>query len=264
MTITTRTVTTQAELDAALAEGVDCVDIYSPSGAWLEVRFTGSATVQAYGSAMVRARGSAMVRARDSATVQAYGSAMVRARDSATVQAAESATVQAYGSAMVQAADSATVIARGSAIVWATSRVAIHLHSSHATIHGGVLIDHTAEPSETPAWCQWHDVSVVDGIATLYKAVSDSWTTDHGTDYTPGTLPACDDWRDDNNCIGGLHFSPLPIQALAYHPEATRFVAVGVRVDELRPIPGRIAKAKAPRVVVACREVDIDGKDVIS
>jgi hypothetical protein len=144
----------------------------------------------------------------------------------------------------------------------ALSRVAVHLHSERVAIAGGVIIDHTAEPYDPSAWCAWHDVTVTDGIATLYKAVDDQWTTKRGTDYTPGTLPTCDDWRDDHDCGGGLHFSPTPIEALSYHPDATRFVAVGVRVDELRPILGGTAKAKTPRVVVACREVDIDMQPV--
>ena len=51
--MTTRTVTTQAELDAALAEGVDFVDVQSPAGVWLEVTACGSSTVTAYDSSTV-------------------------------------------------------------------------------------------------------------------------------------------------------------------------------------------------------------------
>ena len=217
-------VTTQAELDAAIARGAAFVDVKSPAGVWLEVR--------------------------------AYGSSTVTACDSSTVTACDSSTVRACDSSTVRAYDSSTVTA--------TSRVAVHLHTGRATLSGGVVIDHTAEPSDPAAWCAWHDVPVVDGIATLHKAVDGQWTTDRGTDYAPGALPACDDWRDDNKCGSGLHFSPLPIHALIYHPTATRFVAVGVLVDELRPILGSTPKAKAPRVVVACREVDIDGREVVS
>ncbi len=182
----------------------------------------------------------------------------VRSGAGVWITACDSATVTAYGSATVRACDSATVRAYGSATVTATSRVAVHLHTGRATIAGGVLIDHTGEPSAPAAWCAWHDVTVTDGIATLYKAVDDAWTTCRGTDYTPGTLPVCGDWRDDSECGGGLHFSPTPAEALAYHPEATRFVAVGVAVDTLRPILGSTPKAKAPAVVAACRAVTID------
>ncbi len=221
-------VATQTELDAALANPrVRSIDICSPAGVWLEV-----------------------------AQPPAYGSATVRAYDSATVRAYGSATVRASGSATVWAYDSATVRAR--------PRLAVHLHSGRVTVSGGVLIDHTSEPTDPIAWCDYHGVEVVDGIATLYKAVNDKWTTDRGTDYSPGSLPSCDDWRDDSDCGGGLHFSPTPMEAQAYHREATRYLAVGVTVADLRPIvrPGDTPKAKAPRVVVACREVDVDGEAV--
>jgi len=212
--MSTRTVTTQAELDEALADHIDYIDIRSARGVRIEVT------------------------ACDSSTVTAC--------DSSTVTACDSSTVRAY--------DSSTVRAK--------SRVAVHLHSGRATIAGGVIIDHTQEPIEPAAWCAWHDIDITDGIATVYKAVNDGWTTDRGTDYAPGALPSCDDWIDNNQCGGGLHFSPTPIEARAYHREATRYVAVGVTVADLRPILGVTPKCKSPRVVRACVEVDIDGREV--
>ena len=220
--MSTRTVRTQGELDAALADpAVSSVIIDSPRGVWLQV--TGSATVRAWGSA----------------TVEASGSATVEASDSATVEASDSATVEA------------------------SSHVAVHLHSGRATVAGGVLIDHTTiDLTDPQTWCDYHGVPVVDGIATLHKAVGDDWSTDRGTDYSPGSLPEAPDWRDDHECGGGLHFSPHPRQSRSYYPEATRYLALGVALADLRPIAGSTPKAKAPRVVVACREVDIDGKEV--
>jgi hypothetical protein len=311
--VSDRIVTTQAELDAALADGeVDWIEIRSPRGVWLEVtaydsatvtasdsatvtaydsatvtasdsatvRASGSATVTAYDSATVRASGSATVTASDSATVtasdsatvtasgsatvRAYGSATVRAYGSATVTASDSATVRASGSATVTAYDSATVTASDSATVRASAKTAVHLHSGYAKVSGGVLIDHTADLSNPADWCEYHGVKVSKaGVASVYKAVSDTFTTDRGFDYSPGKKPSAPDWRDDTECGGGLHFSPSPVQALAYF-DGTRFVEVGVKVAELRPIPGGTAKCKAPRVVRACREVDIDGKPVAS
>ncbi len=140
------TVTTQAELDAALASGEARIIIDSPRDVWLSliasgsatveaygsatVRASGSATVRAYGSATVRASGSATVRAYDSATVRAYGSATVRAYDSATVEAYGSATVEASGSATVEAYDSATVEASGSATVRASGSATVRASGS--------------------------------------------------------------------------------------------------------------------------------------
>jgi len=124
-----------------------------------------------------------------------------------------------------------------------------------------VVIDHTdTDTSDPKTWCGYHGVEVIDGVATLYKAVNDQWTTSRGVDYSPGSTPSCDDWQDTDSCGGGLHFGPTPTHALAYHPEATRFVAVGVNLSELRPISGGTAKAKAKRVVRACVEVDESGR----
>jgi hypothetical protein len=136
--MSTRTVTTQAELDAALAKRVSTIIIDSPRGVWLTISDSGSATVAAWGSATVEAWGSATVRASDSATVRASGSATVRASDSATVEASGSATVaawgsatvEAWGSATVRASDSATVRASGSATVRASDSATVEASGS--------------------------------------------------------------------------------------------------------------------------------------
>jgi hypothetical protein len=65
-----RTVTTQAALDAALAEHVDIININSPRGVWLTISDSGSATVRASDSATVEASGSATVEASGSAALQ--------------------------------------------------------------------------------------------------------------------------------------------------------------------------------------------------
>lgn len=88
-----RVVRTQAELDAALADGVGTIIIDSPQGELVVIRDSGSSTVLASGSATVVAYDSVTVRAYDSVTVHAYGSA--------TVHASGSVTVRAYGAATV-------------------------------------------------------------------------------------------------------------------------------------------------------------------
>jgi hypothetical protein len=122
-------VTTQQELDAALASSVRDIRINALSGQFT-VQASGSTTVQASGSATVQASGSATVQAYDSATVQASGSATVQAYDSATVWAYDSATVQAYDSATVQAYDSATVWAYDSATVQASGSATVQAYDS--------------------------------------------------------------------------------------------------------------------------------------
>jgi hypothetical protein len=159
--------------------------------------------------------------------------------------------------------DSSSVVAWGSSRVVATPNVAVHLHSARATTKGGVVIDVTRVDQDGAEWCRHHGVKVSRaGVATLYKAVADDFTSRYGASYSPGTKPSAPDWRDDDTCGGGLHFGPTPRHAKDYMPDASRFVEVGVKVADLRPIPGGTAKAKAPRVVRACVEVDLDGKRV--
>ena len=116
------TVTTQAELDAALtnpkityAEHEIVID--TPAGVWIEVSDDHGQDVHACGSSSVRAFGSATVRAFGSATVRAYGSASVTAGGSSSVIAGGSSSVIAFGSASVRAFGSASVTAFGSASV---------------------------------------------------------------------------------------------------------------------------------------------------
>ena len=130
--MTTRQVTTQAELDQALADGVHDIDLVGDG--YFDVTASDSATVHAYGSATVRAYGSATVHASGSATVHASGSAMVHASGSAMVHASGSATVHAYDSATVHAYDSATVHAYDSATVRASGSATVHAYDS-ATVH---------------------------------------------------------------------------------------------------------------------------------
>ena len=123
-----------------------------------------------------------------------------------------------------------------------------------------MILDHSKVASfDAAEWCAYHGVEVKRGIATVYKAVNDAWTTGRGVDYSPGSLPKCDDFQDTDECGGGLHFGPTPAHAQFYFPGATKFLAVGVKVSELRPINGDTAKCKAPRVVRKCVEVDING-----
>lgn len=152
-------------------------------------------------------------------------------------------------------------VLRGNSRAEATPGAVLFKHDKRATAKGGVLVDNTKRDLTDPAqWCEFHGIKVSRaGIATVYKAVDDQWTTDSGTSYAPGSKPSAPDWRDDNECGGGLHFSPSPKHAKDYHPEATRFVAVGVRVSELRPLLGGTAKCKAPAVVRACVAVDDRG-----
>jgi hypothetical protein len=193
------TVRTQAELDRAVADRIERIEIRSDSGVWIDVTSSGSSTVRAY--------------------------------DSSTVTAG--------------------------------SRTAVHLHSGEARIEGGVLIDHTTIDESIPStWVDYHGAEIIEEIVTLYKAVRADLTSAHGTLYEIGSEVSCDDWRDTDECGGGLHFCPSPVQASAYDLDATRWLECTVALSDLRPLTdSSTAKAKAPRARVV-REVDIAGRPI--
>jgi hypothetical protein len=196
--------------------------------------------------------------------VRAYGSATVRAYGSATVEAYDSATVEAYDSATVRASDSATVRASGSATVRASKFVAVHLFSSRVTLDGGVLIDLTAlDLTDLDTWLDYTGTDTDGDDLLLYKAVNDDLRSPHHFSYPIGEQLVCPDWRDTNDCGYGLHLSPTPAQAAAYHSTATRFLRCRVARVDVRPIgaPGETAKCKVRALTVEA-EVDIHGREI--
>ena len=244
-------VTTQAELDAALADPAITYDehviiICSPAGEWITVADDRGKDVRASGSATVRAWGSA--------TVEAWGSATVRAWDSATVRASGSATVEAW--------DSATVRASGLYVV--TRRL-----STSATVTGGTVLDMTTlNPGCIDDWAAYHGARIDnEGTLTLYKAIPASGVTGQRygrpVEWPTDGIVECDDWIPEPHCGGGLHLSPTPWQARQYlrreERRDARFLECRAEVAEAVPLSG--AKLKAPSVVVI-REVDIDGNPV--
>ena len=235
-------VTTQAELDQALADAAETIYIQSKSGVWLTITDSGSSRVVARGSSRVVASGSSSVEAR--------GSSRVVARDSSSVVA--------WGSSRVVASGSSSVEARGSSRVEASKYAAVHLWSQRVTLTGsGHVIDMTAIDFTDPAqWCEYYGVEVAEGIAHLYKAVDDQWTTEYGTVYAPGTTPEAPDWNTAPQCGGGLHLCASPSGSRSFKPDAARFVRCGVRLDEMVCLDDKV---KVKRVVVPCVEVDIHG-----
>ena len=261
----TRTVTTQAELDAAITAGEANIIINSPAGAWLTLRSPGSSHVEAWESSHVEAWGSSHVVARGSSHVVARGSSHVEAWESSHVVAWESSHVEAWESSHVVARGSSHVEAWGSSHVEAQPYVAVHLHSQRVTLSGGVVIDMTKLDLTVPAaWCDFHGAAVVNGIATLYKATDDTFTagqTYKPTTYAPGTSPVAPDWKPAPQCGNGLHLGPTTHHATEYRRDAARWVRVEVPVADIVPIPGDPAKCKV-RTCTVVAEVDRYGRDL--
>ncbi|NDO78245.1 hypothetical protein GKZ75_08415 [Kocuria indica] len=273
-------VTTQKELDAAVAAGETGIIINSPAGVWLTVK--GSSSVVAWDSSSVEARGSSSVVAwdsssvvaRDSSSVEARGSSSVVAWDSSSVVARGSSSVVAWGSSSVEARgssrvvawDSSSVVAGDSSSVEASKYVAVHLHSARATVTGGVVIDLTAlDLTHITDWADYHGVEVVGDEVIVYKAVSSDLRSARGFAYPIGETVTCPDWDPTPACGGGLHLSPHPAQARDYYRAADRFLRCAVPVDALTIIDGEATrmtpKLKARTVKVLC-EVDLHGNTI--
>jgi hypothetical protein len=224
------------------------------------VRALLNARVILRGEARVWAWGRAVVQATDAVSVTAWGSAHVVATGSAAVEALEMATVAAGGSATVHAFGAAVVRARNRARVDAAPGVAVMRHAP-ATVSGGGAAEAT-HPTSAGEWCAYYGVPVDDGVVVLYKAVDQSFQSYHGTSYVPGSSPMAADWDGgEQECGGGLHFSPRPTFALAAPAEEARFVACPVLLADLAFHPGGLyqSKVKARGVCAPVYEVDEDG-----
>jgi hypothetical protein len=181
---------------------------------------------------------------------------------SSQVTAYGSSQVTAYGSSQVTAYGSSQVTAYGSSQVTASKQVAVTL-SGNAKAAGGVQIKYK-RPATTAEWLEEYQLTPKDGVVILFKAVNDEYKSSHEMSYTPGTMPIAPDWDgEERECGGGLHFCALPVMALGFFREATKFITCPVRVDEIvvHPNAEYPNKIKAPRVVEpGCYEVDINGK----
>ncbi|HEX9762081.1 MAG TPA: hypothetical protein VGA97_03180, partial [Acidimicrobiia bacterium] len=214
-------------------------------------------------SSQVRASGSSQVTAYGSSQVTAYGSSQVTAYGSSQVTAYGSSQVTAYGSSQVTASDSSQVRAYGSSQVTASGLVAVTIHGTGTKVTGGVQI---AVPAIATVedWCDHYGLPVEGGFVTLFKAVRDDYSSSHGFQYMPGSVPEAPDWDGGKReCGGGLHFSPTPHHATGFDSSATRFLAVSVAVADIRapqPDDAFPQKVKARRAAGPCIEVDINGK----
>ena len=136
-------------------------------------------------------------------------------------------------------------------------------HGPKTKASGGVVNEVPTRLRTADEWCGFYGVEVEDGVATLFKAVDDDYTSQYGTAYTPGSQPQADDWDEgERECGGGLHFSPTPALALEFSPRATRYVACPVRLEDIA-INGREAnagKVKAKGVCAPVYEVDEQGR----
>ena len=224
------TVTTQAELDAALAAKKTNIECCGAA----EFSISGSATVRAYGSATVWAY--------DSATVRAYGSATV------------------WASMLVR-----VLVASIYVTITAGATVAVQVEcAGKPKIKGGIVI--RAKTALTiRAWADdWGATIEGKGKAAsilMGKALDADMKSPHGMAYLSGTTVTAPDWDGGKaECGAGLHACALAgISRDRFHPEAKRYALLRVKLSDCRKpqasdqYPNKLKFSKC-EVVAECDE----------
>ena len=274
----------QAELDKALAEGIADLRIEHPLGIYLNIADDPGFRLTLWGNSRAKLRENSRAELRENASAELWENASAKLWGNSSAELWENASAELWGNASAELWEnsraelrenaSASLLENASATLLENASAELSrftvawLRSPSAKATGtGHVIDVTDAVLSTPdAWAEYHGVEVINGIATVYKALYDHYGTNRPEwrgAYAPGKAPEAPDWRDDAFCGGGLHFSPTPRQASDYLWGATRWVKVGVELATLRPIlDGGTPKCKVPKVVVPCVEVDINGDPV--
>ena len=221
-------VTTQEELDEALAAGIIDLLIDRPDGATpLDIE---NKKVRLWGNSRAILRDNSRADLRDSS------SADLRDNSSAILRCKSSADLKKFTVAWKKSVD--------------------------ATITGtGHVIDMSAVDLSNPdEWVEYVGANVdEDGQIHLYKAVDDNLESAYSKDkfaYTVGSIVEPEWWDDHNVCGNGIHLCPSPQHARDHFPDATRFLEV--TCDAATFIPIDTSKIKTAQAYVL-REVDICG-----
>jgi hypothetical protein len=150
----------------------------------------------------------------------------------------------------------------GKVIAFASANVSI-LIDGDAKVEGG---KQTVVARSTPdEWCDYHGVSVNDGIAMLYKAVNHDFISSWGFAYHPGTTPIAPDWDGgEQECGKGLHFSPSPAMTREFVSDPKKFVGCPVALADMAVHPNGDfpQKVKARGCCGPVYEVDENGEPV--
>jgi hypothetical protein len=145
--------------------------------------------------------------------------------------------------------------------ITATAEVRIRIDRGDPDISGGIV--HRVMPPKTPAqWCELNGAMVIDGVATLFKAVHGDFRSSHDFPYNPETVPVAPDWDGGKKeCGGGLHFCARPLIAKSFDASATRFMACPVALADMAVAedPEYPSKIKAKGCCGPVLECDDDG-----
>ena len=115
-------------------------------------------------------------------------------------------------------------------------------------------------------WCDFYGVKVKSGVAILYKAVKEGYSSsrDPSFKWTPNTEPVAENFNKEVECGAGLHFSPHPRMTREFLSNPTHYIACPVRLSDIviHPDGDYPHKCKAPRVCAPVYEVDEDGNKI--
>src|SRR6185312_11207723 len=112
--MSTRTVTSQAELDQAIADKVDLISINSPAGVWLTIRDLGSSSAELRGSSRAVLRGSSRAVLWESSSAVLRGSSRAVLWESSSAELWESSSAVLWGSSRAVLWESSSAVLRGS------------------------------------------------------------------------------------------------------------------------------------------------------
>ena len=270
------TVTTQEELDAALAAGIIDLLIDRPDGATpleienkkVRLRGNSSAILSGNSSAILRGNSRATLWGNSRAILRDNSSAILSDNSSAILWGNSRATLWGNSRAILRDNSSATLSGNSSATLWGNSRATLKKFtvawkkSVDATITGtGHVIDMTAIDLSNPGeWAEYVGANVdEEGQVHLYKAVDDNLESAYSRGkfvYKIGSIVEPEWWKDNNRCGNGIHLCPSPQHARDHFPGATRFLEV--TCDAATFIPIDTSKIKTAQAYVL-REVDICG-----
>lgn len=163
-----------------------------------------NSSVVAWENSLVEAWDNSSIEALENSSVIARGNSLVEARGDSSVWALENSSVVAWENSVVKAWDNSVVEARGNVQVCKYSDFVSISTQGNARI---VILPKT--PQE---YCEFYGVTIKDGHAILYKAVSPTYSSFHDSEfvYEPGEKKEVDcDPSTDRMCSHGMHVSHL-------------------------------------------------------
>ena len=248
-------VTTQGQLDKALADGHTDLIVDAPDGAWLEIRHDG----------LVRLRGSSRAVLRDSSRAELWGSSRAELWESSRAVLRESSSAELRDSSRAELWESSRAVLRDSSSAELRKYTCVHVWSKRATLTGpGHIIDMTdLDHTKLEDWLDYNNITVAeDGLLHLFKAVDGNLCSAYSRGefaYEIGATVKPARWADGHDCGEGIHLCPSPRHARNHFREATRFIEVTCTLEDFRCIDW--SKGKARQAVVV-QEVDIDGAPI--